>query len=118
MGVKVAAVYGTLGTRGGGTARILFKDAKVPEENLLGPLHGAYTIFNRMMIPERMTSAAGVAALETATRYSARRRSFGLLIRKFQAVSFNKAADTLMVKDFPLVRRLVSETKAFATEAA
>ncbi len=141
-GVKVAAVYGTLGTRGGGTARIIFKDAKVPEENLLGTLHGAYHIFNRMMVPERMTSAAGaigtgVAALEVATRYSAKRKAFGLPIKKFQAVSFkiadiitkidaargltylaSKAADTVIEKNFPLVRRLVSEAKTFATEAA
>ena len=141
-GVEVAAVYGTLGTRGGGTARIMFKDAKVPEENLLGPLHGAYKIFNRMMIPERMTSAAGavgtgVAALEIAARYSAKRKSFGLPIRKFQAVSFkvadmiteidaarglvylaSKAADMVVETNFPLVRRLVSEAKTFATEAA
>ena len=140
-GVKVAAVYGTLGTRGGGTARIMFKDAKVPEENLLGELHGAYQVFNRMMIPERMTSSAGIigtamASLEVAVRYSSRRRSFGQPIRKFQAVSFKvadmmmridaarglvyqaaRAADEYIDTNYRLVRRLVSEAKAFATEA-
>jgi hypothetical protein len=139
--VKVAAVYGTLGTRGGGTARIVFKDAKVPEENLLGELHGAYHVFNRMMIPERMTSAAGIigtamASLEVAVRYSSKRKSFGLPIRKFQAVSFKvadmmmkidaarglvyqaaRAADEYIDTKYRLVRRLVSEAKAFATEA-
>lgn len=140
-GVKVAAVYGTMGTRGGGTARIIFKDAKVPEENLLGELHGAYQVFNRMMVPERMTSAAGIigtamASLEVAVRYSSKRRSFGLPIKKFQAVSFKvadmmmridaarglvyeaaKAADGHINTNYRLVRRLVSEAKAFATEA-
>lgn len=140
-GVKVAAVYGTLGTRGGGTARIIFKDAKVPEENLLGPLHGAYQVFNRMMVPERMTSAAGIigtalASLEIAARYSSRRKAFGLPIRKFQGVSFKvadmimkidaarglvyqaaRAADEYIESNYRLVRRLVSEAKAFATEA-
>jgi len=141
-GVKVAAVYGTLGTKGGGTARIVFKDAKVPEENLLGPLNGGYKIFNRMMIPERMTSAAGalgtaIASLEVAVRYSSKRRAFGLPIKKFQGVSFkvadmitkidasrgliyiaSKAADNLIETNYRLVRRLVSEAKTFATEAA
>jgi len=138
--VKVAAVYGTLGTKGGGTARIVFKDAKVPEENLLGPLHGAYQVFNRMMIPERMTSAAGaigvaIASLEVAVRYSDKRKAFGVPIRKFQGVSFKiadmimkidaarglvylaaKAADSYIDTNYNLVRRLVSEAKAFATE--
>ena len=141
-GVKVAAVYGTLGTRGGGTARIVFKDTKVPEENLLGELNKGYMVFNRMMIPERMTSAAGaigtaVASLEIAVRYSSRRRAFGQLIRRFQGVSFKiadmitkidasrglvyqaaKAADEFIDSNYPLVRRLVSEAKTFATEAA
>jgi alkylation response protein AidB-like acyl-CoA dehydrogenase len=45
-----------------------------------------------MMIPERMTSAAGSlgvsGALDLAVRYSDRRRAFGKQIRKYQAVSF------------------------------
>ena len=48
------------------------------------------------MIPERMTTAsaavgAGRAALEIATRYSAKRRAFGKEIMKYQAVSFHIA---------------------------
>ncbi|HET90632.1 MAG TPA: acyl-CoA dehydrogenase, partial [Chloroflexi bacterium] len=94
----------------------------------------------RMMIPERMTSAAGAigmgqAALEVATRYSDRRKAFGEQIRRFQAVSF-KIADSVTLLDAArgLVygaarsvdggddparsRRLVSEAKRFATDAA
>jgi acyl-CoA dehydrogenase len=52
MGVEVQNIYDLLGTRGGGTGRLLFKDARVPAENLLGELHNAYAIFNRMMVPE------------------------------------------------------------------
>ncbi len=52
-----------------------------------------------MMIPERMTSAAGAlgaarAALEIAARYSDRRKAFGQKIRAFEAVSF-KVADSI-----------------------
>lgn len=141
-GLRVATVYGTLGTKGGGTSRIIFDDVKVPEENLLGPLHGGYQVFNRMMIPERMTSAAGaigtaIAAMEVAVKYSNMRKAFGNIIRKFQAVSFKvadmaikidaargmvytaaRAADEHIDDNPRLVRRLVSEAKAFATEAA
>jgi alkylation response protein AidB-like acyl-CoA dehydrogenase len=137
-GVTVQAVYGLMGTRGGGTGRLVFKDCYVPKENLVGRENGAYGIFNRMMVPERMTSAAGAlglarAALEVATRYSNRRKAFGKLIREFQAVSF-MVADSITAldaaralvyiaargvdSDLPDPRRMVSEAKKVATETA
>jgi hypothetical protein len=139
-GVEVEYLYGLLGTRGGGTGRVVFRDARVPAENLIGAEHGAADIFYQMMIPERMTSAAGAigmarAALEVAARYSDQRRAFGQKIRRFEAVSF-KVADSITLLDAArgLVygaarsvdagddarrsRRLVSEAKKFATDAA
>jgi len=139
-GVEAEYLYGLLGTRGGGTGRLVLRDARVPAKNLVGKENGAGEIFYRMMIPERMTSAAGAigmgrAALEVATRYSDRRKAFGEKIRKFQAVSF-KVADSITLLDAArgLVhaaactvdagddanrsRRLVSEAKKFATDAA
>jgi acyl-CoA dehydrogenase len=139
-GVEAEYLYGLLGTRGGGTGRLVFDDARVPAENLVGAENGAAEIFYRMMIPERMTSAAGAigmgrAALEVAARYSDQRRAFGQKIRRFQAVSF-KVADAVTRLDAArgLVygaarsvdagddprrsRRLVSEAKKFATDAA
>lgn len=138
-GVEAEYLYGLLGTRGGGTGRLVFHDARVPADNLIGTENGAAEIFYRMMIPERMTSAAGAigmgrAALEVAARYSDRRRAFGEKIRRFQAVSF-KVADSVTLLDAArgLVygaarsvdagdaprrsRRLVSEAKKFATDA-
>jgi acyl-CoA dehydrogenase len=139
-GVDVEHVYGLMGTRGGGTGRITFRDVRVPKENLLGQENGGAEIFYRMMVPERLTSAAGAvglarAALEVAVRYSDRRKAFGAKIRTFEGVSF-KVADSITLldaarglilatahaadtdKDAPRVRRLVSESKKFATEAA
>jgi alkylation response protein AidB-like acyl-CoA dehydrogenase len=139
-GVDVEHVYGLMGTRGGGTGRLRFRDARVPAENLIGAENGAAAIFYQMMIPERMTSAAGAlgmarAALEVAARYSDRRKAFGQKIRRFQAVSF-KVADSITQLDAARMlvygaaraidagddarrcRRLVSEAKAFATETA
>jgi acyl-CoA dehydrogenase len=129
-----------MGTRGGGTGRVYFRDVRVPIENLVGNEHGGYDIFNQMMIPERMTSAAGAlglarAALEISTRYSDRRKAFGQKIREFEGVSF-KIADCLTHLDAAralvyqitqiidkagnsaYVRRMVSEAKKFATDTA
>lgn len=139
-GVDVQHVYGLLGTRGGGTGRVYFRDARVPVENLIGQEHGAYDIFNQMMIPERMTSAGGAlglarAALEIAARYADRRKAFGQKIREFEGVNF-KVAESLTRLDAAralvhetariidrlgnsgYVRRMVSESKKFATETA
>ena len=137
-GVEVKYLYGLLGTRGGGTGRIVFKDVKVPESNLIGKINEGGTIFNTMMIPERMTSAGaslgmGRAALEVAIRYSDRRKAFGHRIRTFEGVSF-KVADAITDLDaaraltfaagktvdlkLPTARRLVSEAKKCATDAA
>lgn len=136
-GVKTEYQYGLMGTRGGGTGRIVFRDVEVPQENLIGQLHGGADVFNQMMIPERLTSAAaclGVrAALEIAARYSDKRRAFGQRIRRFQGVSF-MVADAITQLDAaramvymaaravdthaPNRRRLVSEAKKFATDTA
>ncbi|MBI2901569.1 MAG: acyl-CoA/acyl-ACP dehydrogenase [Planctomycetes bacterium] len=135
MGVEVKHVYGLMGTRGGGTGRIVFRDVRVPAENLVGPLHAGGEIFNSMMVPERMTSAGGAlgaarAALEVAARYSCRRRAFGKTIREFEGVSF-RIADSVAALDAGRglayaaaracdagldARRLVSEAKKICTE--
>ncbi len=139
-GVEVQHVYGLMGTRGGGTGRVYFLNVKVPIANLIGSEHGGAEVFNQMMIPERLTSAAGAlglarAALEIAARYSDRRKAFGQKIREFEAVSF-KIADSLTrldaaralvretarliddVGNSAYVRRMVSEAKKFATDTA
>ena len=60
-GVETEYRYGLMGTRGGGTGRLVFRNVRVPRENLIGQLHGGASVFHQMMIPERMTSAAGGA---------------------------------------------------------
>jgi acyl-CoA dehydrogenase len=140
MGVEAKYVYGLMGTRGGGAGRIVFRDVKVPAENLiLGENRGA-EVFNQMMIPERMTTASGAigvgrVSLEIAARYSNKRKAFGSRIRDFQGVSF-KVADSITRLDAMsslvhataravdalgstgYTRRLVSESKKFSTETA
>jgi alkylation response protein AidB-like acyl-CoA dehydrogenase len=139
-GVDVEHVYGLMGTRGGGTGRLYFRQARVPEANLLGRLNAGSEIFHQMMIPERMTTATGAvglarAALEIAAGYSERRKAFGQRIREFEGVSFKVAesvtrldaaralvtatARVIDTGDEPgRVRRMVSESKKFSTETA
>ncbi|MDP8223260.1 MAG: acyl-CoA dehydrogenase family protein [Candidatus Lernaella stagnicola] len=134
--VLVEHVYGLMGTRGGGTGRIVFKDTRVPAANLIGPLDGGGIVFNRMMIPERMTSAGGAlglgrAALEIAAHYATKRKAFGKRIIKFEGVSF-RIADAVSELDAARAlvwaaakridagldaRRMVSEAKKMATTA-
>jgi alkylation response protein AidB-like acyl-CoA dehydrogenase len=135
-GVEAEYQYGLLGTRGGGTGRLVFRNVKVPKENLIGELHGGAWVFHQMMIPERLTSAAAAlgvrAGLEVAVKYSEKRHAFGQAIRRFQAVQF-MVADAITQLDAaralvymaaravdtgaPNVRRIVSEAKRFATDA-
>ncbi len=143
FGVDVAHLYGLMGTRGGGTGRIVLRDTPVPVENVLGGEAGigqGTAVFHQMMIPERMTSAGaavgmGRASIEIAARYADRRRAFGQKIRRFEGVSF-KIAESLTQLDAARalnfvvahaieaggdagrIRRLVSEAKKFSTEAA
>jgi acyl-CoA dehydrogenase len=135
--LKVEYLYGLMGTRGGGTARIRFDDVRVPQENLVGPLNGGGLVFNRMMVPERLTSAAGAlgagrAALEVAARYTENRKAFGKKVRKFQGVSFRVAESVARMDAARALtwvaakkadsgedpRRLVSEAKKVATESS
>jgi alkylation response protein AidB-like acyl-CoA dehydrogenase len=138
-GVNVAYQYGLMGCRGGGTGRLVFKDVRVPKENLLGKPNGALEVFNTMMIPERLGTAAmtiGAArpALEVAGSYSMKRKAFGQPINRFQGVSFQVAEAAMLLDacrslvyttslsvdrgaDPNTVRRLVSETKRFVTES-
>lgn len=140
-GVEIQEVYNLLGFRGMGTSRIVFNNVEIPEEYVLGEVNNAREIFNRMMIPERLTSAAGAiggarAAIEVAIKYSDKRKAFGRKIREFQGVNFMvaeavtkiDAARALVYNAARAVdlydqgkfsqdpRRLVSEAKLFATD--
>ena len=142
FGVETKHVYGLMGSRGGGTGRLVFKNVEIPEENLIGDINQGGEIFNQMMIPERMTSAAGAigsarAGIEVAAKYSTRRKAFGRPIQKFQGVSF-KIADAVTLLDAArgllfatakhidsnqgntngVIRRMVSESKKFCTDSA
>lgn len=138
-GVETQYLYGLMGCRGGGAGRLVFRDARVPKSNVVGDIDGAYAVFNTMMVPERLGTAAmtiGAArpALDVATAYSTRRKAFGQTINQFQGVSFQIAEAAMLLDasramafaaaravdegvDAALIRRLVSQTKKFVTES-
>ena len=138
-GVETKYVYGLMGCRGGGASRVTFRNVQVPRENVLGQLNEGIDVFNTMMVPERLGTAAmtiGAArpAVEIATYYTSRRKAFGRTIDRFQGVSFQVAeAVTLLDASRAMVyatcqavdrgepprrvRRLISETKRFVTES-
>ncbi len=138
-GVKTEYVYGLMGCRGGGAARMVFKDVIVPKENLLGTLNQGVKVFNTMMIPERlgtaaMTIGAAVPAVDVATGYTSKRKAFGRPVAAFQGVSFQIAEAVTLLDaaramiyttaravdagiDEKQLRRLVSESKKFVTES-
>ncbi len=141
QGVESKYLYGLMGVRGGGAGRLVLKDVRVPERYALNGINGGFDVFVRMMIPERLGTAAMTLgsvrpAIEIATRYTSKRKAFGLPIQMFEAVGF-KVADSVMMLDAARslvystclavdsgkvhpnrVRRLVSEAKKFVTEAA
>ncbi|HOU53509.1 MAG TPA: acyl-CoA dehydrogenase family protein [Myxococcota bacterium] len=138
-GVETDYLYGLMGCRGGGAARVRFHEVRVPGRNVLGRVNGGVEVFYTMMIPERLGTAAmtiGAArpALEIATRYTRRRRAFGRPIKEFQGVSFQVAESAMLLDACRAmaymtaravdageppgrVRRLVSESKKFITES-
>ena len=140
-GVETKYIYGLMGVRGGGAGRLILKDVRVPERYALNGINGGFDVFVRMMIPERLGTAAMTIgsvrpAVEIATRYTSKRKAFGLPIQMFQAVGF-KVADCAMLLDSARsmvyttcravdsgvvhpgrVRRMVSQSKKFVTEAA
>lgn len=138
-GVRSEYLYGLMGCRGGGTARLVFKDVKVPKENLLGDLNQGVAVFNTMMIPERlgtsaMTVGAAKPAVNVATGYTSRRKAFGQPVAQFQGVSFQVAEAVMLLDasrstiyttaravdeqiDAKQIRRLISQAKKFVTES-
>ena len=141
-GLKTETVYGLLGNKGGGTARIVYKDVELSEENVIGEMNGGYDVFNVMMVPERLSTAAGsvgvaLAAIEIATDYAMKREAFGNKLIEHEGISFkiaesvtaieqamalvytaSKAADLLEERkvSLPYARKLISMSKLNSTE--
>jgi alkylation response protein AidB-like acyl-CoA dehydrogenase len=140
-GLETKYIYGLMGVRGGGAGRLLLKDVRVPERFALNGVNGGFKVFQNMMIPERLGTAAMTLgtvrpAIDIATKYTSRRKAFGQPIAMFQAVGFNVADSVTLLEtarslvyttclaidsgkvDAGRIRRMISESKKVTSENA
>ncbi|WP_371655698.1 MULTISPECIES: acyl-CoA dehydrogenase family protein [unclassified Streptomyces] len=85
-----------IGQKSQDTAELFFNDVRVPKENLLGELNGAFVHLMTNLAQERMAIAvAGIAAaehlLEITTRYVKEREAFGRPLATKQHIRFEIA---------------------------
>jgi len=108
-GYEISKPMKKLGWRASDTRELSFKDAAVPDENLLGPRGQGFQQFLEILDGGRISVAAmgvGLAqgAYDLAYGYAQERQQFGKPISKFQAVQF-KLAD--MATELEAGRNLV-----------
>ncbi|MFE5731932.1 acyl-CoA dehydrogenase family protein [Streptomyces sp. NPDC056528] len=85
-----------IGQKSQDTAELFFHDVRVPKENLLGELNGAFIHLMTNLAQERMAIAvAGIAAaehlLEITTTYVKEREAFGRPLSRLQHIRFEIA---------------------------
>ncbi|WP_326686700.1 MULTISPECIES: acyl-CoA dehydrogenase family protein [unclassified Streptomyces] len=85
-----------IGQKAQDTAELFFHDVRVPKENLLGELHGAFIHLMTNLAQERMGIAvSGIAAaehlLEITKEYVKERTAFGRPLAKLQHIRFEIA---------------------------
>jgi short/branched chain acyl-CoA dehydrogenase len=95
-GYEISKPMKKLGWRASDTRELSFKDASVPEDNLLGPRGNGFHQFLEILDGGRISVAAmgvGLAqgAYDLARAYAEEREQFGRPIAKFQAVRFRLA---------------------------
>ncbi|HEU5366819.1 MAG TPA: acyl-CoA dehydrogenase family protein [Ktedonobacterales bacterium] len=87
-GVSTGAEENKMGIKGSSTRQVIFQDAKVPVENLLGTIHKGYKIAFNILNIGRLKLGAGAAggsrsALGLAAAYTAERKAFGKYLHEF-----------------------------------
>jgi alkylation response protein AidB-like acyl-CoA dehydrogenase len=126
-----------LGMRGSDTGELVFKNARVPKQNLLGKQNSGFEILHRTLVGARLGMAAiaiGISqgALAHCLQYARKRKQFDQPIYKFQLIknmlanmemSINAASLLLhkaaVMKDLGLtMTKEASEAKLFASETA
>ena len=96
-GFSQAQKLDKLGMRGSNTCELVFEDAEVPAENILGELNGGVEVLMSGLDYERAVLAAGPlgimqACLDTVVPYIHDRTQFGKAIGEFQLIQ-GKVAD-------------------------
>ena len=96
-GFSVGQKIDKMGMRGSPTAELVFDDCFVPEDNIMGPLHGGVGVLMSGLDYERVVlSGVGLgimqACLDTVIPYVRERKQFGQPIGSFQLIQA-KVAD-------------------------
>jgi isovaleryl-CoA dehydrogenase len=96
-GFSVAQKLDKLGMRGSHTGELVFVDVEVPEDNILGQLHGGAKVLMSGLDYERAVLAGGpvgimVAVMDSVIPYIHQREQFGQPIGEFQLIQ-GKVAD-------------------------
>jgi alkylation response protein AidB-like acyl-CoA dehydrogenase len=102
-GVRAGKKEDKMGWRASDTRELLFEDAVVPKENLLGELGNGFINFLKTLDAGRIGIAAlslGIAegAFDEALKYAGVRKQFGRPIGSFQGVSFQLADMALEIE--------------------
>jgi alkylation response protein AidB-like acyl-CoA dehydrogenase len=92
-GLKVGKIENKLGVRASDTAALHFEELRVPEENLLGQLNGAFPDVLQILQGGRIgigAIALGLArgALEESLKYAEQRTQFGRPVAQFGAIQW------------------------------
>src|SRR5688572_2587402 len=126
-GYEISAPMRKMGWRASDTRELSFRDAEVPEGNLLGPRGAGFKQFLEILDGGRISVAAmglGLAqgAYELARSYAKEREQFGKPVAAFQAIQFALAD---MATEIEAARGLVykaawlkDQDRPFAQEAA
>ena len=90
-GFSIGQKIDKMGMRGSPTAELVFDDCHVPEENIMGPLHGGVGVLMSGLDYERVVLAGiqlGImqACLDTVIPYVRERKQFGKPIGAFQLI--------------------------------
>ncbi|WP_024761510.1 acyl-CoA dehydrogenase family protein [Streptomyces exfoliatus] len=112
-----------IGQKSQDTAELFFQDVRVPKENLLGELNGAFLHLMTNLAQERLAIAvAGIAGaehlLELTTRYVKEREAFGRPLARLQHVRFEiaeMATECAVTRTF--VDRCIEEHTSGALDA-
>jgi isovaleryl-CoA dehydrogenase len=99
-GFSIGQKIDKMGMRGSPTAELVFNDCEVPEENVMGPLHGGVGVLMSGLDYERVVLAGlqlGImqACLDVVLPYIRERRQFGKPIGSFQLMQA-KVADMVV----------------------
>ena len=87
-GISTGAEENKMGIKGSSTRQVIFQDAQVPVENLLGEIHKGYKIaFNILNIGRLKLGAGAVggsrSALALSAAYANERKAFGKFLHEF-----------------------------------